>query len=124
MNTQINTLDRTKLFETKEKYLDFVEAYKAYANNNSVDSRQLALYSILRGRDWTKGWTTPSKEGKLQEHKFKKFNCIHPISRISEVPQYYPNLLKPFKDTVSKEALSIASKYASEALWTHIHTSL
>lgn len=92
-------------FTSKEHYLEFRAAFKAYANDDNtkycLSPCHFALYAILRNRDWKKGWTLPTKPGKQVEHKYKLSNVFNMIKS----PYNEEHLLKPFDGTITTEML-------------------
>jgi len=92
-------------FTSKEHYLEFKAAFKAYANDKNtryaLSSVQLMVYAILRNREWKKGWTYPTKVGKQVEHNAKLASAFSMI----KAPYFEEHILKPFDGTVTTEML-------------------
>jgi len=89
-------------FTSKDHYLEFRAAFKNWAKRGGqLDSCHFLLYSILRNRDWNKGWTTPTNPGKLTEHHYKIANAFYAIKS----PHNERYLLAPFDGTITTEML-------------------
>jgi len=100
--TQIEETQTGDMFTSKEHYLEFTAAFKAWAKaRKPLDSQHFLLYAILRNRDWTKGWTTPENSGKLTEHQYKLARAFYSIKS----PHTKDYLLAPFGETISQEML-------------------
>lgn len=101
----ITTVTPGDWFTSKEHYLEFKAAFKAYASDKNtkyaLSSSQILLYAILRNRDWKKGWTTPTNPGKLVEHRAKMASAFSMI----KAPYCEEHLLKPFDGTITTEML-------------------
>lgn len=91
------------MFTSKEHYLEFTAAFKAWAKaKKPLDSQHFLLYAILRNRDWTKGWTLPENSGKLTEHQYKLARAFNGIKS----PYLQDYLLAPFDGTITTEMLA------------------
>ena len=92
-------------FTSKEHYLEFRAAFKAYASDENTKyglwPSHFVLYAILRNRDWKKGWTFPTKTGKQVEHRYKLSSAFNAIKS----PYNEEYLLKPFDGTITTEML-------------------
>ena len=101
----LTTVEPGEWFTSKEHYLEFRAAFKAYANDENkkygLSPCHFVLYAILRNRDWKKGWTYPSKAGKQVEHQYKLSSAFSGIKS----PYNEENLLKPFDGTITTEML-------------------
>jgi len=83
MQTLIKEEVNTSIFESKEHYLAFRKAWSESVNSpeakktlirpeygdpyrkpGCMNSGHFVLYAILRGRDWRKGFTIPTRENK------------------------------------------------------------
>lgn len=101
--TQIEEVQAGDMFTSKEHYLEFTAAFKAWAKaKKPLDTQHFLLYAILRSRDWTKGFTLPENPGKLIEHRYKKSAAFNSIK--SPYSQDY--LLAPFDGTITTEMLA------------------
>ena len=92
-------------FTSKEHYLEFRAAFKAYANDENHKHELMPvhfiMYAILRNRDWRDGWTFPTKTGKQVEHRYKLSSAFNAIKS----PYNEEYLLKPFDGTITTEML-------------------
>jgi hypothetical protein len=100
--TKIEETQTGDMFTSKEHYLEFTAAFKAWAKaRKPLNSSHFLLYAILRNRDWTKGWTTPLKAGKLLENAYKRNQAFYAIKS----PHFKNDLLAPFGETITQEML-------------------
>ena len=91
-------------FTSKEHYLEFTAAFKNWINRGGyADSSHFLLYAILRNKDWKKGWTPPTKAGKIDEHAYKRSHAFYKIK--SGYNEKY--LLAPFDGTITTEMLMV-----------------
>lgn len=101
-------------FTSKEHYLEFRAAFKAYASDKNkrygLTSAHFLVYSILRNRDWTKSWTYPTHPGKQVEHVAKKATAFTTIRN----PWWEEHLLKPFDGTITTEMLMVLRENLDE----------
>lgn len=101
----ISTITPGDWFTSKEHYLEFRAAFKAYASdkNHKYGLRpcHFIIYAILRNRDWRDGWTIPTHPGKKVENQAKLSEAWNTI----KAPWSEEHILKPFGDTITTEML-------------------
>ena len=89
-------------FTSKEHYLEFIAAWKNWANRGGhITSSHLILYALLRNRDWNDGWTPATKIGKIDQQKWKVIYAFEAIRSVHNETA----LLAPFDGTVTTEML-------------------
>jgi len=100
---------KKEIFETKEKYLEFIQAWKASCLlKETKGAYHYALYAILRDKDPAKCFATPEQQsqkklkcqGKTGNEAFKTAMSAIKNSRYDSI------LLEPFNGTFTQEQLN------------------
>lgn len=86
------------MFTSKEHYLEFKAAFKAWASEKKwLATHHFLLYAILRGRDWTKGFAPDRFPKDHGSHKYKMRQAFYNIKSSF----HQESLLEPFGGTIT-----------------------
>ena len=100
--TAPHNVEAGEWFTSKEHYLEFIAAWKNWANRGGhLNSTHFILYALLRNRQWTDGWTTPTKPGKIDQQHWKVIYAFQGIKSTHNERE----LLAPFDGTITTEML-------------------
>lgn len=102
-------------FARESGFSDIASAWRAHlADGNAVGCEHIALYAILRGKDWTKGFTPVTNPRKLSGGLSADGTKLWALGRITRTT-FDPirqaasdnHLLEPFGDALSPDALRL-----------------
>jgi len=109
------------LFKDKEHYLRFRSAWKQAVNNpetkHLLTAEYHTLYAMLRGKDWTKCFTSITNKNKLDNGRTPEDTLISTLRNINGWIKRGKDLTIPFSDTITPEILSNLSLFIPSAKW-------
>ena len=110
METITYKIEGTKtLFESKEQYLKFVEAWKESFNTKEtrekLSSYHFALYRMFRNRDWTKAFTPVTKRIRLENGHHPYHSLASTLYTIQSQHINIDKLLWPFNGYITEDMI-------------------
>lgn len=108
----MTTSMKMELFESKEQYLEAIQAWKeSYKENkHQFGAYHFAFYAMLRGKDPKKCFATPEQQSqrKLRSQGKHGNEAYDHAMKVIEGRYSYYDVLKPFKGKITQEQLDMA----------------
>lgn len=87
------------IFETKEQFLKMRKEWKRYTNDSELrkglSGEDFALYAIIRGKDWRKGFAATSNDDTIERIESYLNKC-----------KFEYMYTKPFGNTITEEMIA------------------